>query len=116
MNDQTDLLETAIAWITSRGLLGVFLAFSATLFRRAMGFDRDLRQLALSFAAALFVIALVAPGLSDLLGLGQQASAMAGAILGLVARPLLEALLQGARFFRDDVATIIHAVFRSRGK
>lgn len=116
MEDRPDLLARAVAWLTSQGVLGLFLAASATLFRRVMGVDRDLGQLALSFAAALFVIAFVAPGLSDLLGLGQQASAMAGAILGLVARPLLEALLQGARFFRDDVAQIIHAVFRSRGK
>jgi hypothetical protein len=34
---------------------------------------------------------------------------MSGAILGLVARPLLEALLQAARFFRDEAVIILRA-------
>ena len=44
----------------------------------------------------------VAPGLSELLGLSQQGSSMCGAILGMVARPLIEALMQLARALRDD--------------
>ena len=65
-----------------------------------LGFDETRRQLALSFAAALFVIGFVAPGVSELLALRPEGSSMIGAILGLTARPPLESLMHlasGAR-------------------
>ena len=37
------------------------------MLRALLGFDETRRQLALSFAAALFVIGFVAPGVSELL-------------------------------------------------
>jgi hypothetical protein len=109
MNEQSDLLQQAVGWLGTRGLLGVFLAAVTTALRWLMGFDHGVRQLALSFVAALFVIVFVAPGISLLLGLDQAGSAMSGAILGLIARPLLEALMRGARVLRDDAGQLIKA-------
>ena len=53
-------------------LLGVFLATSTTALRWLLGFAASRRQLALSFGAALFVIAFVAPGIAELLRLRQE--------------------------------------------
>jgi hypothetical protein len=105
MNEQSDLLQQAVGWLGTRGLLGVFLAAVTTALRWSMGFDHGVRQLVLSFVAALFV----APGISLPLGLDQAGSAMSGAILGLIARPLLEALMRGARVLRDDIGQLIKA-------
>lgn len=79
------------------------------MLRWLLGFDRNPRELALSFAAALFVIAVIAPGLSELLALGAEGSSMCGAILGLVARPLAEALMQLARGLRQDALDLLRA-------
>ena len=65
------------------------------------------RQLALSFAAALYVIGFVAPGVSELLSLRPEGSSMIGAILGLIARPLLESLMHLARGLRQDAIAIL---------
>jgi hypothetical protein len=47
-------------------------------------FDETRHPLALSFAAALFVIGFVAPGLSELLALRPEGSSMIGAIRAFV--------------------------------
>ena len=75
------------------GLLGLFLAAFTTVLRAMLGFHETRRQQALSFAAALFVIGFVAPGVSELLSLRPEGSSMIGAILGLTARPLLQSLM-----------------------
>ena len=80
-----------------------------TLLRALLGYDSTPRELALSFLAALFVIGVVAPGLSELLGVGPEGSAMTGALLGLTARPLLEALMQLARGVRQDALGLLRA-------
>lgn len=79
MDQRSDLLQLAVHWLGTRELIGVFLAASTTALRWLLGFDASPRELALSFGAALFVIAFVAPGLSELLGLGQEGAAMCGA-------------------------------------
>ena len=109
MDQRSDLLQLALHWLGTRGLLGVFLATSTTVLRWLLGFDGNARELALSFGAALFVIAFVAPGLSELLGLGQEGASMCGAILGIVARPLLEALMQIGRALREDARALLRA-------
>jgi hypothetical protein len=110
MDQRSDLLQLALHWLGTRGLLGLFLAASTTTLRWLLGFfDGTARELALSFGAALFVIAFVAPGLSELLGLRQEGASMCGAILGIVARPLLEALMQIGRALREDARALLRA-------
>ena len=109
MDQRSDLLQLALHWLGTRGLLGLFLAASTTTLRWLLGFDGTARELALSFGAALFVMAFVAPGLSELLGLSPAGSSMSGAILGIVARPLLEALMQIGRALREDARALLRA-------
>ena len=109
MDPKSDLLQVALNGLGTRGLLGLFLAAFTTLLRALLGFDSTRRELALSFTAALFVIGFVAPGLTELLRLGAEGSSMIGAILGLTARPLTEALLQLARSLRKDAISILRA-------
>jgi hypothetical protein len=54
-----------VEWLGTRGLLGLFLAAFTTVLRALLGFDETRRQVALSFAAALFAIGFVAPGVSE---------------------------------------------------
>jgi hypothetical protein len=115
MDLRSDPLQLALQWLGTRGLLGLFLAALTTALRWLLGFDHAPRQLALSFAAALFVIAFVAPGVSELLSLGQAGASMSGAILGIVARPLLEALLHAARGLRDEAVVLLRAWLGRRG-
>ncbi len=65
MDPKSDLLQVALHWLGTRGLLGLFLAAFTTVLRALLGFDETRRQQALSFAAALFVIGFVAPGVSS---------------------------------------------------
>jgi hypothetical protein len=109
MDQRSDLLQLALHWLGTRGLLGVFLAASTTALRWLLGFDETRRQQALSFAAALFVIGFVAPGVSGLLSLRPEGSSMIGAILGLTARPLLESLMHLATSLRQDAITILRS-------
>ena len=109
MDQRSDLLQLLLDWLGTRGLLGVFLATSTTALRWLLGFDGTARELALSFGAALFVIAFVAPGLSELLSLRQEGASMCGALLGMVARPLIEALMQLARTLREDARAVLRA-------
>ena len=109
MDPKSDLLQVALNWLGTRGLLGLFLATFASLLRALLGYDSTPRELALSFVAALFVIGFVAPGLSELLSLGAEGGSMIGAILGLTARPLLEALMQLARSLRQDGLAVLRA-------
>lgn len=109
MDQRSDLLQLLLQWLGTRGLLGVFLAATTTVLRWLLGFDCTPRELALSFGAALFVIGFVAPGATELLGLGPEGSSMIGAILGLTARPLIEALLQLARNLRQDALAVLRA-------
>ena len=109
MDQRSDLLQLLLEWLGTRGLLGVFLATSTTVLRWLLGFDGTARELALSFGAALFVIGFVAPGIVELLALRPEGSSMIGAILGLTARPLIEALMQLARSLRQDGVSILRA-------
>lgn len=109
MDPKSDLLQVVLQWLGTRGLLGVFLAAVTTLLRALLGFDRTPRELAVSFAAALFVIGFVAPGVAELLGLRAEGSSMIGAILGLTSRPLIEALMQIARNLRQDALSVLRA-------
>ena len=79
------------------------------MLRALLGFDETRRQQALSFAAALFVIGFVAPGVSELLSLRPEGSSMIGAILGLTARPLLESLMHLASSLRQDALAILRS-------
>ena len=65
MEPKSDLLQVALQRLGTRGLLGLSLAAFTTVLRTMLGFDETLRQLALSFCAALFVIGVVAPGASE---------------------------------------------------
>ena len=109
MDQSSDLLQLALHRLGTRGLLGVLLAASTTGLRWLLGFDGTARELALSFGAALLVIAFVAPGLSELLALRQEGASMCGAILGIVARPLLEAIMQLGRSLRHDARGLLRA-------
>ena len=109
MDQRSDLLQLALQWLGTRGLLGVFLATSTTVLRWLLGFDGTARELALSFGAALFVIGFVAPGIAELLALRPEGSSMVGAILGMVARPLIEALMQLARTLGEDARAVLRA-------
>ena len=51
MDQRSDLLQLALQWLGTRGLLGVFLAASTTALRWLLGFDGTARELALSFGA-----------------------------------------------------------------
>ena len=107
MDPKSDLLQVALNWLGTRGLLGLFLATFTTLLRALLGFDSSPRELALSFAAALFVIGFVGPGVAELLSVGAEGSSMIGAILGMVARPLMEALMHLARALREDARALL---------
>ena len=109
MDPKSDLLQVVLHWLGTRGLLGVFLATATTLLRAILGFDSTPRELAVSFAAALFVIGFVAPGLAELLVVGPEGGSMIGAILGLTSRPLIEALMQLARSLRQDALSVLKA-------
>ena len=109
MDPKSDLLQVVLNWLGTRGLLGLFLATFTSLLRGLLGYDSTPRELALSFVAALFVIGFVAPGLAELLELRAEGSSMIGAILGLTARPLIEALMQLARSLRQDAIAILRA-------
>lgn len=109
MDQRSDLLQLLLDWLGTRGLLGVFLAATTTALRWLLGFDGTARELALSFGAALFVIGFVAPGIAELLALRSEGSSMVGAILGMVARPLIEALMQLARPLREDARGLLRA-------
>ena len=109
MDPKSDLLQVALNWLGTRGLLGLFLAAFTSLLRALLGYDGTPREFVLSFIAALFVIGFVAPGLAELLSLGAEGSSMIGAILGLTARPLMEALMQLARSLRQDALAVLRA-------
>jgi hypothetical protein len=109
MDPKSDLLQVALEWLGTRGLLGLFLAAFTTVLRALLGFDETRRQQALSFTAALFVIGFVAPGVSELLALRPEGSSMIGAILGLTARPLLESLMHLASSLRQDALAILRS-------
>ena len=59
MDRNSDLLQDPRRWL---GTLGLFLATFTTVLRALLGFDETRRQHALSYAAALFIIGFVAPG------------------------------------------------------
>ena len=109
MDPKSDLLQVALQWLGTRGLLGLFLAAFTTFLRAMLGFDETRRQLALSFAAALFVIGFVAPGVSELLSLRPEGSSMVGAVLGLTARPLFKSLMHLASSLRQDALAILRS-------
>ncbi len=114
MDPKSDLLQVALEWLGTRGLLGLFLAAFTTVLRALLGFDETRRQLALSFAAALFVIGFVAPGVSELLSLRPKGCSKVGAILGLAARPLLESLMHLASSLRRCARPLRSWISRSR--
>ena len=55
------------------------------------------------------LVGFVAPGIAELLALRPEGSSMVGAILGMVARPLSEALMQLARALREDARGLLRA-------
>ena len=106
MDQRSDLLQLLLQWLGSRGLIGVFSP-RARPCSAGCAASTAPPAISPSPSAPLFVIAFVAPGLSELLGLGQEGAAMRGAILGMVARPLVEALMQLARALREDARALL---------
>ena len=114
MDPKSDLLQVTLQWLGTRGLLGLFLGAFTTVPPALLGFDETRHQLALSFAAVLFVIGFVAPGVPELLSLRPEGSSMVGAILGLTARPLLESLMHLATSLRQDAIATMRSWIRRR--
>lgn len=80
---------------------------AATVIRRVLRYDRDLRAMIETAVTAAFVIFLIAPGVAEYFDLGQKASAAAGAAMALVAKPALHAAIRLARRAQDDPDSII---------
>jgi hypothetical protein len=110
MDKNLDLLHQVVDWADRNGWLGITLAWAATAIRWITGYDRTATEALKSLVSALFVLALIAPGLAWLIDPSPPVAAMIGAVLGMTARPLIEGTQRLARLFRDDVVGLIDAL------
>jgi len=82
--------------------LPITSVLAAAIVRRVMGYDRDLKDMLTTVVAGTFVVVLVAPGVAEYLELGPGSAASMGAVLALVARPMIQMIMRIATHYRDN--------------